>query len=83
MADGYLNFDTRINMKGFDSGIKNIKASFDSLIATANRVTQSFSRVTEAYRTQIEAEARLAATMHNSTAASEKEIQSVKNLAGS
>lgn len=83
MADGYLNFDTRINMKGFDSGIKNIKASFDSLIAAANRVTQSFSRVTEAYRTQIEAEARLAATMHNSTAASEKEIQSVKNLAGS
>jgi hypothetical protein len=54
-----------------------------SVISTLNRVTATFSRLTDAYRTQIEQEARLAATMKNSTGASESQIQSVKELAGS
>lgn len=86
-VDGYLNFDTKINQKGFTKGIADISkgvANFATTVTSMiNRVTASFSKITEAYNTQIEAEARLAATMKNSTGASEKEIQSVKELASS
>lgn len=86
-VDGYLNFDTKINQKGFMKGLtslgKSVTGWATSVVSTLNRVTAAFSKITEAYNTQIEAEARLAATMKNSTGASEKEIQSVKDLAGS
>ena len=86
-VDGYLNFDTRINQKGFIKGLADIGkgvAGFATTVTSMiNRVTASFAKITEAYNTQIEAEARLAATMKNSTGASEKEIKSVKELAGS
>lgn len=86
-VDGYLNFDTKINQKGFVKGLtslgKGVANWATSVVSTLNRVTAAFSKITEAYNTQIEAEARLAATMKNSTGASEKEIQSVKDLAGS
>lgn len=86
-VDGYLNFDTKINQKGFAKGLASIGKSVTgwatSVVSTINRVTAAFSKITEAYNTQIEAEARLAATMKNSTGASQKEIQSVKDLAGS
>lgn len=86
-VDGYLNFDTKINQKGFVKGLtslgKSVTGWASSVVSTLNRVTAAFSKITEAYNTQVEAEARLAATMKNSTGASEKEIQSVKDLAGS
>lgn len=86
-VDGYLNFDTKINRKGFVKGItaigKDIKDLGNTVYSMINRVTASFSKLTEAYNTQIEAEARLAATMRNSTSASDKQIQSVKDLAAS
>lgn len=91
-VDGYLNFDTKINDKGFNKGLKNItksfvgsaadmKAALDMAIGMINRAVSSFSQLTGAYRTQIEAEARLGATMKNSTSATNAQIESVKALA--
>ena len=93
-VDGYLNFDTKINTKGFTKGVKDlnkkfissatdVKAAFDMVYSSISRVTASFSRLTDAYRTQIESEARLGATMKNSTSASSAQIESVKELASS
>ena len=31
MTDGYLNFNTKINLAGFEKGIKNLEKSFDSV----------------------------------------------------
>lgn len=86
-VDGYLNFDTKINQKGFVKGLtslgKSVTGWASSVVSTLNRVTAAFSKITEAYNTQIEAEARLAATMKNSTGATSAQIESVKDLAGS
>lgn len=86
-VDGYLNFDTKINQKGFIKGLtaigKSVTGFASTVTSTLNRVTATFSKLTEAYNTQIEAEARLTATMRNSTSASDKQIQSVKDLASS
>lgn len=87
MADGNLNFDTKIDQSGFVKGIKNIGKGITTLAADIKSITEraisSFSKITELYQVQIEAEARLGATMRNSTSASKEEIQSVKDLAGS
>lgn len=84
-VDGYLNFDTKINTKGFVSGIKNIgKLAADgalSISAALEKVVSSFSKVTAAYQTQIEAEARFETTIRNSASATGEQIQSVKELA--
>ena len=93
-VDGYLNFDTKISTKGFDSGLKSMTKSFvgsaadmkaaaDMVINSLSRIAASFRQITDAYRPQIESEARLGATMRNSTDATEKQIQSVKELASS
>lgn len=85
-VDGYLNFDTAINTKGFVKGVKDITKKFvgsaAEMKAAFDTVTSSFERVTAAYRTQIESEARLGATMKNSTSATAAQIDSVKKLAG-
>lgn len=85
MADGNLNFDTKIDQSGFTKGIKsigkgvaNFAADIKSLV---DRAISSFKQITAAYQVQIEAEARLGATMKNSTSATKEQIQSVKDLA--
>lgn len=87
MADGHLNFDTTINRSGFVKGIKNISKGITALAADIKSITEraisSFSKITELYQVQIEAEARLGATMRNSTSATKEQIQSVKDLASS
>ena len=87
MADGDLIFGTKIDQSGFVKGIKNIGKGITTLAADIKSITEraisSFSKITELYQVQIEAEARLGATMRNSTSASKEEIQSVKDLAGS
>lgn len=85
MADGNLIFDTKIDQSGFTKGIKSISKSvlgFASDIKNlVNRAVASFKQITAAYQVQIEAEARLGATMRNSTSATKEQIQSVKDLA--
>lgn len=91
-ADGSLNFDTGLETKGFVKGIKeigkkfigsaaNIKAAFDMVLGSVNSVISSCNNLMSVYQTQIEAEARLGATMRNSTSATNAQIQSVKDLA--
>lgn len=85
MADGNLNFDTKIDQSGFVKGIKSIGKGVTGFAADiknlVNRAISSFKQITAAYQTQIEAEARLGATMRNSTSATKEQIQSVKDLA--
>lgn len=85
MADGNLNFDTKIDQSGFVKGIKSIGKGVTDFAADiknlVNRAISSFKQITAAYQTQIEAEARLGATMRNSTSATKEQIQSVKDLA--
>lgn len=87
MADGNLNFDTKIDQSGFIKGIKSIGKGVTGFAADikslVDRAVSSFKQIAAAYQVQIEAEARLGATMRNSTSASKEEIQSVKDLAGS
>jgi len=87
MADGHLIFDTKLDQKGFVKGIKNITSGITSFAGTIKALTDraiaSFNKISTAYVTQIEAEARLSATMRNSTSATKEQIQSVKDLAGS
>lgn len=87
MADGNLNFDTKIDQSGFVKGIKNIGKGITTLAADIKSITDkaisSFKQITAVYQVQIEAEARLGATMRNSTSATKEEIQSVKDLASS
>lgn len=87
MADGNLNFDTKIDQSGFVKGIKNIGKGITTLAADIKSITDraisSFNQITELYQVQIEAEARLGATMRNSTSATKEQIQSVKDLASS
>lgn len=85
MADGNLNFDTKIDQSGFVKGIKNIGKGITTLAADIKSITDkaisSFKQITAVYQVQIEAEARLGATMRNSTSATKEQIQSVKDLA--
>lgn len=87
MADGNLNFDTKIDQSGFIKGIKSIGKGVTGFAADikslVDRAVSSFKQIAAAYQVQIEAEARLGATMRNSTSASKEEIQSVKDLVGS
>lgn len=63
------------------NAVNGIKASIDIAAASVSRLTAECSRLMKTYQTQIEAEARLAATMRNTTSASDAQIQSVKDLA--
>lgn len=87
MADGNLIFGTKIDQSGFVKGIKNIGKGITTLAADIKSITDkaisSFKQITAVYQVQIEAEARLGATMRNSTSATKEEIQSVKDLASS
>lgn len=87
MADGNLNFDTKIDQSGFVKGIKSIGKGVTGFAADikslVDRAVSSFKQITAAYQVQIEAEARLGATMKNSTSATKEQIQSVKDLASS
>ncbi|MBQ8132911.1 MAG: hypothetical protein IJ192_00625 [Clostridia bacterium] len=64
------------------SSAANIKAAFDMATGSVRMLTSSFKGCMSAYQTQIESEARLGATMRNTTGATKEQIQSVKDLAG-
>ena len=92
--DGSINFDTRIDSRGFNRGIRDMPNAVESLKRTFENLAKTigiafsvgavlnFSKAClSANQTQIEAEARLGATMRNTIKATKEEIQSVKELA--
>lgn len=92
--DGSINFDTRIDRRGFNQGIRDMPNAVESLKRTFENLAKTigiafsvgavlnFSKAClSANQTQIEAEARLGATMRNTIKATKEEIQSVKDLA--
>lgn len=91
MVDGHLNFDTKINEKGFNKGIGSIGKGLGSikskllgigaLLGTVFSVQmiRNFSKeAKKAWETQLEAEARLGQVMRNTMNATDEQIQSVK-----
>lgn len=94
LADGYLNFDTKISTKGFMSGINSIGKGLNSLkgalgsVASAVGVGFSVTAVVNfaktcksAYDTQITQETKLATVMKQRMNSSNAEIQAIKDLA--
>ena len=93
-VDGSLNFDTKINTKGFEKGTKSLNnslsglnsklASLAKLVVAAFSVKQvvAFTKACkEAYQVQFEAEAKLEQVMKNTMGATQDQIQSVKEYA--
>lgn len=91
-VDGHLNFDTKIDTKGFVNGLNKInqkfinsaadmKAALDMVISSFRTLVSNCNQLMSVYQTQIESETKLAATMRNSTSATNAQIQSVKDLA--
>lgn len=91
MVDGHLNFDTKINNKGFVSGLSSLEKTADILKGTMLRlgaaITAAFSVRTitafakeakSLYDTQLEAEARLGRVLKNTTGATDEQIAAVK-----
>ena len=69
-------------LKTFISSAVNIKATLDMIIGSVRMVISKTKEWMSANQTQIESEARLGATMRNTTGATEEQIQSIKDLAG-
>lgn len=67
--------------KKFKMSLTDIKSGFDMVLGTVKSIISGSKGLMSIYQTQIEAEARLGATMRNSTGAAEEQIQSVKDLA--
>lgn len=93
-VDGFLNFDTKINTKGFQKGTKSLSNSLSGLnsklngIAKAAAAAFSIKQIAaftksckEAYQVQFEAEARLEQVMRNTMGATNDQIKSIKNFA--
>ena len=93
-VDGYLNFDTKINSKGFEKGTKTLSNSLAGinsqltnlakLVAAAFSVKQviAFTKACkEAYLVQFEAETKLSQVMRNTMGATQDQIQAVKDYA--
>lgn len=93
-ADGYLNFDTKINTSGFSAGLKNITGSLDSLksgllkiggivtsVFAASSVKNFAGECKRLWNVQLEAETRLGAILKGSLGATDEQIQSLKDYA--
>ena len=65
----------------FKASLTDIKSGFDMVLGSVKNIISGSKGLMSVYQTQIEAEARLGATMRNSTGAAEEQIQSVKDLA--
>ena len=65
----------------FKMSLTDIKSGFDMVLGSIRSIISNSKGLMSIYQTQIEAEARLGATMRNSTGATEEQIQSVKDLA--
>lgn len=94
MADGYLNFDTKINTKGFSSGIGSLGKKLNDLKSKLQGIASTVGSMVslktiaafaddarKAWQVQLEAETRLAQAMRNTMNATDAQIQSVKDYA--
>lgn len=94
MADGYLNFDTNVNTKGFNQGIGAVGKAADGLkstmlklgaaigVAFSVKAISDFAKESKSlWETQLEAETRLDQVLKNTTGATKKQIQAVKDYA--
>lgn len=93
-VDGYLNFLTKINTKGFENGTDSIAGSLDKLksqlkgvaaavgLAFGVKEIVSFSKeAKEAWNVQLEAETKLERIMKNTMGATREQIQATKDWA--
>ena len=93
-VDGFLNFDTKINTKGFQKGTKSLSNSLSGLNSKLNGIAKAAAAVfsikqiaaftkscKEAYQVQFEAEARLEQVMRNTMGATNDQIKSIKTFA--
>lgn len=93
-VDGYLNFDTKINSKGFSSGVRQLGSGLGELtsklrgVAAAAAAAFSIKRIADfaaesmaAWQVQLEAETKLAQVLRNTTGATQDQIDAVKTLA--
>jgi len=94
MADGYLNFDTKINTSGFSGGLKSLTGLADRLkgtfakvgtaVATAFSVAaiSSFAKECKSlYDVQLEAETKLSTILREHLDATDEQIQATKDYA--
>lgn len=93
-VDGYLNFLTKINTKGFERGTDSIAGSLDKLksqlkgvaaavgLAFGVKEIVSFSKeAKEAWNVQLEADTKLERVMKNTMGATREQIQATKDWA--
>lgn len=93
-ADGYLNFNTKINTSGFEAGLKNITGGLENLkagllkIAAAAGAAFSVAKIKSfadecksLWKVQLEAETRLGAILKGNLGATDEQIQSLKDYA--
>lgn len=93
-VDGYLNFDTKINTKGFSGGVRQLGSGLGELtsklrgVAAAAAAAFSIKRIADfaaesmaAWQVQLEAETKLAQVLRNTTGATQNQIDAVKTLA--
>ena len=93
-ADGHLNFDTKINTKGFDKDADKLTNSLGKVkgalkgIAVAAAAAFSIQKIAafikeskEAYNVQLEAETKLAQVLKNTTGATEEQVDAIKDWA--
>ena len=94
MADGYLNFDTRINTKGFEQGAKGISQKLNGVKSSLGKVAAAvgvafsvaqisvFAKESEKlYNVQMEQELKLSTIMKTRMKATDETVQSVKDYA--
>ena len=93
-VDGHLNFDTLINTKGFEKGLKNIGNTLGNLkssvinlagvfgIAFSVSALVNFSKsAKELYNIQLEGETKLETVLSKHLDATEEQIQAAKEYA--
>lgn len=94
MVDGELIFNTRIDNKGYDKGIKRIESGLSDLKSSLSGLAKAaaaafsvkavlnFAKASkEAYDTQLVAETKLATVMRQRLGANDDMIKSIKSLA--
>jgi len=94
MADGYLNFDTKINTSGFSGGLKSLSGLADKLKGAFSKIgsaiTAAFSvaavsafakECKSLYDVQLEAETKLTTILKEHLDATDKQVESVKEYA--
>ena len=94
MTDGFLNFNTKLNLKGFTSGLKNVGAGLDRIKGVLGSVASvagiafstagliSFAKASqEAYKVQLEAETKLETILGRNLDATEEQIKATKEWA--